>query len=311
MVIVNDTDLTLVGSFSGNNLFFQVASKGGTLTLSDNDPRTDGVPNPAILTATQRISLVADNYAILPNPRSKLVDSSITAPTVELAPFSTSRSTSLLAGGGLLINATMLSIIQTNGGTLEVGGYTDLPAGATTPAASTTAIDIGAPLDLTAIAGTLRLDANGPVSQSGGPLTVATLAGSGGAWTLNNTANAISTLGNVTATSFSLLDGTDLTVAGTLSATASLSITDPLTVTVAGLIDAGSAGLSAHDIDITGSVAAGTIALNATGGAINATWRAGRRRALRRRNHSGESDRREPDCRTRRLHRRHQLHAKR
>jgi hypothetical protein len=272
VLIVNDTDLTLVGSFSGNNLFFQVASKGGTLTLSDADPSSD-FPNPAMLTAAAggRISLVADNYAILPNSRSKLVDSTITAPTVELAPFSTTINTSLLAGNGLLINTTMLSIIQTNGGTLEVGGFTNLPAGATTPAPSTTAIDIGAPLDLTAIASTLRLDANGPVSQSGGPLTVPALVGSGGAWTLNNAANAVSTLGNVTAASFSLLDSTNLTVAGTLSATTAASITDPLTVTVAGLVNAGAAGLSAHDIDIIGSVNAGTIALNAKGGAINAT----------------------------------------
>ena len=272
VLIVNDTDLTLVGSFSGNNLFFQVASKGGTLTLSDADPSSD-FPNPAMLTAAAggRISLVADNYAILPNSRSKLVDSTITAPTVELAPFSTTINTSLLAGNGLLINTTMLSIIQTNGGTLEVGGFTNLPAGATTPAPSTTAIDIGAPLDLTAIASTLRLDANGPVSQSGGPLTVTALVGSGGAWTLNNAANAVSTLGNVTAASFSLLDSTNLTVAGTLSATTAASITDPLTVTVAGLVNAGAAGLSAHDIDIIGSVNAVTIALNAKGGAINAT----------------------------------------
>ena len=272
VLIVNDTDLTLVGSFSGNNLFFQVASKGGTLTLSDADPSSD-FPNPAMLTAAAggRISLVADNYAILPNSRSKLVDSTITAPTVELAPSSTTINTSLLAGNGLLINTTMLSIIQTNGGTLEVGGFTNLPAGATTPAPSTTAIDIGAPLDLTAIASTLRLDANGPVSQSGGPLTVTALVGSGGAWTLNNAANAVSTLGNVTAASFSLLDSTNLTVAGTLSATTAASITDPLTVTVAGLVNAGAAGLSAHDIDIIGSVNAVTIALNAKGGAINAT----------------------------------------
>jgi hypothetical protein len=49
------------------------------------------------------------------------------------------------------------------------------------------------------------------------------------------------------------------------------SITDPLTVTVAGLINAGGVGLGARDIDISGSVDAGTIALNANGGAINAT----------------------------------------
>ena len=269
VILASGKNLTLTGTHSGNDLFFEIAAGGGTLTLSDNDPRSDGI-NPAILTATQRISLVADNYAV-EHPLSDFVDSKITAPTVELAPFSTTINTSLLAGSGLLINATMLSIIQTNGGTLEVGGFTNLPAGATAPAPSTTAIDIGAPLDLTAIASTLRLDANGPISQSVGPLTVTALTGSGGAWTLNNAANAVATLGNVTAASFSLLDSTNLTIAGTLNATAAASITDPLSVTVAGLVNAGSAGLNAHDLDITGSVAAGTIALNANGGAINAT----------------------------------------
>jgi filamentous hemagglutinin family protein len=269
VVLVSGENLTLTGTHSGNNLFFEVAAGGGTLTLSDNDPRSDGA-NPAILTATRRISLVADNDAV-EHPLSAFVDSTITAPTVELAPYSTTSNTSLLAGSGLLINATMLSIIQTNGGTLEVGGFTNLPAGAITPAASTTAIDIGAPLDLTAIASTLRLDANGPVSQSGGPLTVTALTGSGGAWTLNNAANAVGSLGNVTAVSFSLLDSSNVTVAGTLSAMTTASITDPLTVTVAGLINAGGVGLGARDIDISGSVDAGTIALNANGGAINAT----------------------------------------
>ena len=44
VVLVSGKNLTLTGTHSGNDLFFEVAAGGGTLTLSDNDPRSDGIP---------------------------------------------------------------------------------------------------------------------------------------------------------------------------------------------------------------------------------------------------------------------------
>ncbi|HEY7579140.1 MAG TPA: filamentous hemagglutinin N-terminal domain-containing protein [Acetobacteraceae bacterium] len=270
VAVVNDTDLTLVGSFSGKNLFFEVASKGGKLTLSDGDPRTESV-DPAALTATGRISLVADHMAVESEESEGLADTRITAPTVELAPFTPASSTSLLSGGGLVIDPTLLSIIHTDGGTLEVGGFTNLPAGASAPAANTAAIDIGAPLDLSGKAGTLRLDANGAITQSGGPLKVGTLTGTGKAWELAEAANSVATLGNVGATSFDLHDSTDLAVAGTLLAPAAASIADAGALTVSGQVSSDKTALTATGIIITGSVTGtSTLTLTAATGAIDA-----------------------------------------
>jgi filamentous hemagglutinin family protein len=266
VLLVDSTDLTLTGPYTGDNLFFKIAVPGGTLTLSDIG---DGA-NPAILTATNRISLVADHIAV-EFPESDKADSSVTAPTVELAPFSAGSSTSLLSGSGLVIDPILLSIIQTTGGTLEVGGFTNLPAGATAPQASTSAIDIGGPLDLTGIAGTLRLDAIGPITQSGGQLTVGNLAGSGSSWQLTNAGNAVATLGDVTAISFDFNDSANLTVAGNLAASIAANIIDAGVLTVSGQINSSNVGLTATDIVIPGAVTgSNVIALNATG-SISAT----------------------------------------
>jgi hypothetical protein len=201
-----------------------------------------------------------------------LAGTSISAPTVELGPFTPASSTSLLNGGGLVIDPTLLSIIHTNGGTLEVGGFTNLPAGATTPAANTAAIDIGAPLDLTGKAGTLRLDAKGPITQPGGSLKVGTLTGTGTSWELPDAANAVGTLGNVGATSFDLHDSVNLVVAGTLLAPVAASITDAGALTVSGMVDSANTALTAAAIAIPGSVTGSSaLALEATAGAIDAT----------------------------------------
>lgn len=213
LTVVNGGNLTLAGNQSANNLFYELATAGGTLTLGTVSFVSPSVP--AILTAASggRISLVADNYAVV-NPTSSITT---TAGTIEFAPFSPIAE-SLLGASGLVVNAALLSITQTNGGILELGGFTNVAADAAAPAASASSIDIAGVANLTTLASTLRLDSTGAITESGGPLTVATLLGNGGTWTLNNAANAIATLGDITGTSFSLNNSVNLLVGDTIDA---------------------------------------------------------------------------------------------
>jgi hypothetical protein len=255
VTLVNGQDLTLVGLHSGNNLFFEVHKSGGTLTLG-----TFGEgPSPATLTATGRISLVADNQAVV-SSGSFTANSTIVAGSVELAPFSPI-PVSVLGSTGLVIDQTLLSIIQTNGGTLSVGGFTDVPAGATTPAASASSVDIGGALDVGALtnANTLRLDAIGDITESGGPLTVNNLTGSGGLWQLNTSSNAIGALGDIVASNFSLTDTGNLAVNGNVAASVDIALDLTGLLTINGQLSAPVVALNANDIAIPGLLTAGTL----------------------------------------------------
>ena len=278
VVLVNGQDLALVGTFSGNNLFFEVAPKGGTLTLSDSDPQSDS-PNSANLTAIGgRISLVADNYAIEPNFDTKLVDARITAGTLELAPIS-SINTSLLGNTGLVVDATMLSIIQTGGGTLDVGGYTHVLTGATTPAASASFVTIDNVLNLTTIASTLRLDATGTITQvPGAALTVGTLVGSAVTIAdLSTNPNAVDALGSLTVSGgpFALNDGGsagNLAVNGPVTAT-TVTIQNAPTISIIGSVGAGkqavvASGAGGIVVGAGGIISSPTIDLNGAAGGI-------------------------------------------
>ena len=266
LVVVDSKNLTLAGIQTANNLFFEVANAGGTLTLGEVRPIA-----PAIVTAGTggRIALVADNYAV-GNTNSKITT---TAGTVELAPFSTI-ATSILGISGLIVNSSLLSIIQTNGGTLEVGGFTNIPGGATTPVASAASVNIDAAVDLTGIATTLRLDATGAITEPGGPLTVSNLTGTGAAWSLTTTGNAISTLGDVSATSFALADGKSLAVNGTVAGSSSVNIADHSGLSIGGAVNSPAIILAGASVTIPGTVndgGAGTVLLGATTGTITET----------------------------------------
>ena len=61
VVVVDRSDLQLFGTQSGNNLFFEVATSGGTLTLGNADRTV------SLTAGTRRMDvsrLVADNYAV-------------------------------------------------------------------------------------------------------------------------------------------------------------------------------------------------------------------------------------------------------
>ncbi len=191
IALVDGTSLTLNGAYTGNNLFFEVASAGGSLTI--------GGASAATLTpgAGARVTLVADSL-------TANVTGSIGGPggTVELAPFSAIPVSMAGSGGGgvMLIDSGLLANINVGSGTLVVGGFTNPaggPAGFTTTAA---AISIDGVVNLAGRAGTLVLSANGPVTEPGGPLTVGTVTGTSiGDFFLSNAANNIQASTGITA----------------------------------------------------------------------------------------------------------------
>ena len=285
LTIVNASNLTLSGVITANNLFFEVANRQGTgiLTLGSSPPVLTGavveaavVPSvPATLTATAangRISLVADNYVVA-STKSTITT---TAGTVQLAPF-TAVNTSLLGGdiAGLIVGGDLLNAIHTNGGTLEVGGFTNVPVGATVPTASAATVTIDGAVNLTGIASTLRLDAVGAITEPGGPLTVTTLTGNAGSATLGNTKNLIANLAAFTTGSdlapggdFTLMDAGPLAVIGPVSAGGTLT---PTPANTARPVNSATLSLTAGGtltIGTTGSAAklsAGTVVLSASG----------------------------------------------
>ena len=251
VVVVDGSNLTLIGAHTGNNLFYEIAAATDTLTIGR-------VRQPATLTAASggRASLVADN--IVGNNGSVIAPSG----TVELAPFS-AINTSLFGASGLVISPGLLSIIATS--TLVAGGFTNVPGGATTSAPSASTVTVDGAVDLTGIASTLEVEATGAITEPGGPLTVANLAGSGGSVQLLNAANKISTLGTLKATTgdLSLADASPLTIDGAVTAFGNVYLATPgsIAIAAAGSIGASPTGrvsLQTDAASIAGPITGGT-----------------------------------------------------
>ena len=263
LVVRNDEDLALLGDISARNLFIGLQGDNALTfgLLSAGSPTL-----PANLTATGpggRISLVALAYHVA-SPDSSI---NLTAGTVELSPLTTF-PLSLLGNTGFVVSSALLSIIKTNGGTLEIGGFTDIPDGANLPAARASSISIDGALNLAGVATTLRLDTTGAITEPGGPLTVTTLIGNAGSATFNNGGNLIGNLGSFTiggevVGNLSLVDAGALNITGAVSAAT-------LALTAGGKLQIGTPGAA-------GSLTAGTVTLSANGpitepnGAITAT----------------------------------------
>ena len=262
LVVVNTSNLTLVNTISGNSLSFEVNSGGGVLTLGT--PSIDTTGAPATLTGNNgRISLVADAIEVAANTAG----STITAGTVELAPFS-SINASLLGTTGLVIDLTLLQTIHTNGGTLEVGGFTNVAGGAIAPSPQASSISIDGAVNLsTTTAITLRLDTTGPLTESvtSGSIIVTNLTGSAASARIDSPNNEVSNLGDFTTSGdLTLLTGVPLTVdgmvkAGAVAAPNSANVAT-ITLTAFGVlqIGAGTAGI----------INAGTVTLTANSGSI-------------------------------------------
>lgn len=261
LTVVNGQDLVIGGTLSANNLFFEVARPGGVLTLGYPG---DGFSVPATITAATagRIALVADTFV------NTIAGSTLTTTggSVELAPFS-NIDLSLYGSTGLIISPAFLAIVQTNGGTLDLGGYTNVPAGAVTPSASASSVTIDGAADLTAIVGTLRLDATGSIAQPGGPITVGTIIANGGSVTLTDPGNAVSGLTGSATGAFAFADATLLAL-GNIAAGTVETIVAPA-ITIPGTQQAPLLSLTANKGSIreTGSLLVGQL----TGSSVTST----------------------------------------
>ena len=124
----------------------------------------------------------------------------------------------------------MLSDINVGGGTLLVGGFTNLPAGSTAVMITASAITLDGAVNLGRRAGTLDLLANGSITEPGGPLTVGTVTGvatgqaalvatgvASGDFSLSNASNQIQASTGITAShgSVVLVDDPTLQLTGT------------------------------------------------------------------------------------------------
>ncbi|HLB98606.1 MAG TPA: hypothetical protein VJK90_13120, partial [Acetobacteraceae bacterium] len=141
ITVVDGENLELTGTQNGNNLFYEVATAGGTLSLG-----TGKIAAQLTAATGGRISLVADNI-------NEAFDSVVTATggTVELAPVSAINA-SLQGSNGLVIDQRLLTEISTGPtGTLVIGGFTDVPNGGTTPTPRASSITVDT---ATTIAGT-------------------------------------------------------------------------------------------------------------------------------------------------------------
>lgn|GEM_PF-3066805 len=237
LVLVDDPTLTLIGSFTANNLFFKVTQPGDTIALGSGG-------TPASLTAGNggRISLIADNLTSDPA-------TGIAAPNgfVEIAPFS---ATAMQTIGGSLY-------FHINTGTLTIGQYTDAANG---NAVSLTAagIAIGGSVDLTGRVATLALRTSGAIDEAVGPILVGTLTGNAvtGA-TLTAVGNTIGTLAGftVSAGNLTLRNSTGLALGGSVSAG-----TIDISLTAGNLFQAAGATLTADLLTSSGGIA-GTASL--------------------------------------------------
>ncbi len=208
VALVDGSNLTLQGGFAGNNVFVEIARAGGTVFLGS----LTNIPATLTAVAGGRVSLVADAIAEASGSAWSAIGG-----TMEVSPFSAINA-SLFGTSGWVVDTKFLSHVTT--GTLLVGGFTDLPAGATAPTAAASSLSIDGTTDLTGIATTLLLEATGPITQPGGPIVVTQLGGSGGSVALLHAGNTIGTLLDFAATAgnLSLADATALTVAGAVSA---------------------------------------------------------------------------------------------
>jgi filamentous hemagglutinin family protein len=258
--VVSGSNMSIAGTLTANNMFFEVAKTNGILAFGN---ATDGGTEPLVLTAGTggRVSLVADNY------RQPVGGNTIatTGGTVELAPYS-AINTSLFGSNGLVVDTKLLPIIQTNGGTIELGGFTNVPAGATAPAASASSVTIDGPVDLTGIATTLRMDATGTVTQPGGTITAGGIVANGSAVTLTNAANNFGNASGSATTTYAVISGAPLTL-GDVTAGTTETIVAP-TIAIAGSQSTPLLSLTAltGGISETGSLLVGTLVGSSAGG---------------------------------------------
>ncbi|HEX3400110.1 MAG TPA: filamentous hemagglutinin N-terminal domain-containing protein [Acetobacteraceae bacterium] len=197
-----------------------------------------------------------------------------------LGNFSASAGFTLDDGSSLTVNGTLAggsSVTVLDNGTLTIGASGSVTA----IAVSLTANNITIPGLLTdGGGGTVGLIATTGTIGETGTLVAGTLSGSSaGATSLTGatpTTNQVATLGNFSATGFTLDDGTSLSVTGALAGGPSATVLDrgALTVAAGGTVAATAIGLTAGNIVVPGLITdggTGTVGLVANVGTINET----------------------------------------
>ena len=245
-ILVSGADLNLSGTQSGNNVFIEVARAGGTLSFG-----AGGTPDVLTAASGGRISLIADRM-------TQFGGNSIAAlgGTLELAPFSAINASLLgTAAGQLNIGQPLLSGIVPGLAMLAIGGFTNVPAGASVSAPSAASISVDGAVTIGSLASVLNFQAIGAVTQVAPILNVATLVGTTGRTTLDNANNTVATLGDYTARNgFALTNARDLVIAGIVNAGPFATFTVAGALTETGGITAGAlSGSAAGTASFTGN----------------------------------------------------------
>ncbi|MGA3402452.1 MAG: hypothetical protein ABSC95_24850, partial [Acetobacteraceae bacterium] len=273
-VLVDGSPLTVAGliapSTAGSEAFIEEAASQGLSFVNGG----------SVMVSNGTIGLVADSLTVA---ASGVAINAGASGTVEIAPRSgIAVSLDGTSGfSGLLIGSLALAAVTA--GELQIGSYHDATNPGTTVVSAST-VDIGGPVTLTTVP-RLRLDANGPVTESVGPLSVGTLVGTASSYTLTNPSNSIGTLGatgaagTLTATTGSILvlNATSLAVQNAVSALSgniflqeaagqALSFLSGGSVVNTGsvVVSGGTIGLVADTL----SVAASNVAINAGGPSV-------------------------------------------
>lgn len=159
--------------------------------------------------------------------------------------------------GGITLTG---NAVVDNAGNAPIGNVGGTPTGA---AALNAAILLAAPTGTT-----FEITSVGPVSQgTSSTITANSLFSSGGlTGTVNlaGTKNAIATLGDIVATNFSLKDTGNLVVNGNVTASVAAALNTTGLLTINGRLGSAAVELSANNISIPGSLAAGSLTASAT-----------------------------------------------
>ncbi|WP_211476881.1 beta strand repeat-containing protein [Acidiphilium multivorum] len=246
----DNAPLTIAGPFTATNASLTDTSAGGfditgavsatgSLSLDANAGTISNSGSGTGYINASSLDIVTASSVVLTGSNSIT-----TLGSINVGSFTLDDNAPLTIAGSF--NATSASI--TNTGSLDIAG----PFTATDASLSASNIGINANLDAT----TLSLDANaGTIANAGSGYVNATTLDAVASLVALTGSNAITTLGNVSAGSFTLDDNAPLTVAG------------PFTATNASLTDT-----SAGGFDIAGQVSlASFLALSATSGSITSS----------------------------------------
>ena len=258
IALVNEVPLALQGIVTANsgNIFIEEAGTGaGDSTLNLNAG--------SLVVAGGTIGLVADALAAT----AGVVITAGATGLIEVAPLTPGTPVDLggpvATAGTLLVGQVFLADLAASG-ELRVGGYHDATGTNIVTAGS---IDIGGAVSLAVGAvPTLRLDANGPITESVGPLSVGTLSASTNTGigdidlTPGSGSNAIGALGNVT-----VGDGNFILQDNIATALATLDVPGTSTI-YANNVTITNAGTIVLDGNVGAAAIGGTLSITATNG---------------------------------------------